>query len=243
MYVTFGSYRHPSNECNLTSFESITRYSERNRRMTTKQRMHISGELIYTGQAALAPRIAELIDAYAIEDQTLCLWHDDGTQTRHRLESSAQNANNISGVKIAYRSWPKGEPEEYATARTFYIIAEATYRDLDGELIDYHDRVRIRGTTGPRRRFMEFATGPARAQITNQSTLQEIVQEGYAVGFDGWPLGFVPGPIWPTNELVDERVIDHAAPSYAGAAFTHYRTNWRYVMVHNTNVGGFPVII
>lgn len=241
MYVTYGAYRHPDNEVNLTSFESITRYSPRNRRMVTKQRMHISGDLIYTGQAALAPKIAQLIDAYATEDQTLALWHDDGTVTRHRLESSSTNSNNISGVKIAYRSWPKGDPEEYATARTFYIIAEADYRDLDSELIEYHDRVRIRGTAGPRRRFLEFARGPAQAQITVQQTLQEIVQEGFAVGFDGWP-NVVPGPISPTNELVDERVIDNQGPTFAGAAFTHYRINWRYVMVHNTNVGGFPVI-
>lgn len=231
MYWKFGGYQHPDNEVNLTSMEITTRFSPRGRPMTKLYRLHLHGELVYNGQSTLTTRINELINAYTGNTDVDCgLYQDDGTITPHKLQSSSTNPNNISGVKVVYRSWPKGDPEEYATCRTFYIILEAEYKDLESQLIAFRESVSVTGTTGPRRRMVEMNLGPARWQQVSAMTRQEILQQGFAIGYDGYPLGFMPGPILPSLELVDQRYVENENPEFAGRQFVRYRTNWRYVM-------------
>jgi hypothetical protein len=246
VYYQHGAHRHPNNEVNLTTLEVTTIRSPRGLEMIKRYRLHLSGELLAVGQAALSTAIAELIDAYTLfdPDVTSGLYHDDGTPTRHRIESSLINSANISGVRMAYRSWPKGEPEEYATGREFYIILEAEYRDLEGQIINYHEHVRKRGTCGPYVNYTEFQTGLARLEVINQQTVQDIVQEGYAVGFDGYVYPNGPGAIFPALEIPTLRVIDPESPEFMGRAFAYYRTNWRYVMQSNVDqTNAFPRIV
>lgn len=254
MFFRFGSYDHPANEVNLTSFEVIPRHSERGRPMTKLIRLHLNGEIIVDStlttsaarQADLNTKIARLIDTYSQQnmDQNCGLYHDNETVTRHKLESSTTNPANISGVRLAYRSWPKGDPAEYATCRSFYIILEAEYRDLESQIVAYHERVHGIGTTGPEYAWTTLAQGLPTRQILAERTVQEVVQEGSVTGFDGWPAAFLygSGPLFPTLEDLNLRQIVRTGPSYVGRAFTHYRIDWRYVFRSNVDTDAYPRI-
>lgn len=240
MYWVTGAHRHPNDEVNLLVFSVTPRYSLRGLERSTIFRADLSGDLIYTGQAALAPKIAELIDAYSLPnmDVNCGLYHDDGTPTRHKLESSTTNANNISGVKLVHRSWPRAEPEEYATGRSFRIVLEAEYKNPESELLEFRESVRKVGTGGPRFRYTEFATRVPRREIVNQFTKQEIVQEGYAKGLSGYVNP--PGPLLPALEDEDLRMVELVSPDYAGRRYVDFITRWRYVMTAPTNITVIP---
>lgn len=230
MYATYGGFRHADNEANLVQFDAIARYSPRGHRIETTYRAHLVGELIYVGQAALHPRIAALIDAYGIVNQSFTYHHDDGTPTRHRIP--ADDPNNVTGVRVIHRNWPKGAPAEYANTRTFYLVIEATFRDpepgIASPLVDYHQSVEAVGVAAIRRRYLEYDVGSAEEQIVNQLTTQRLHQSGYAVGYSDWPAP--PGPLYPDLELTDVRRIRLTTPHHRGNGFTHYRTDWSYVM-------------
>jgi hypothetical protein len=247
MYFKFGSYQHPDNEVNLTTYEVTTQRSPRGRPMKTTIRLHINGQLQAAGQSALNTKIAELIDVYSQSnmDQDCGLYHDDGTVTRHKLESSNTNSANLTGVRLVHRSWPRSEPEEYATCRSFYIVLEAVYRDLESQLIDFHERLYGIGTTAPAFLWTLLASGRPKRQMIHTWTLQTLVQEGYATGFDGWPVNFLygPGPLFPALEDQERRTIYRTGPRYLGRAFANYRIDWRYIMHSDTDLDPYPHII
>jgi hypothetical protein len=227
LHITYGSHSHPTAEANLVQFDAIERRSPRGHRIETTYRAHVVGELIYDGQGNLHPRIAELIAAYGIPNQSFTFRHDDGTPTSHRIPSDAEDPNNITGVRIIHRNWPKGDPAEYATLRTFYLVVEATFRDPEdgvvSPLVDFHQSVESVGIAGIRRRWIEYDVGSAEEQLVNQLTTQRLIQSGYAVGYSSWPTP--PGPLFPDNELTDLRRV---------------RTDWSYVMESPTFQTGEP---
>lgn len=239
MYFQFGSYRHPNNEVNLTSYEAIPRYSPRGQRTTYLLRLHASGLLLCDDQDGTAAerqsnlnsKINQLVDAYSLAnmDQSCGLYHDDGTVTRHRLESSATNPANISGVRLAYRSWPKGDAAEYATGREFYIILEAEVTDNESEVIEYRETVSLVGTGGPRYRVVELEVAPPIVEIVNVFTKVDVVQEGTVIGFQTYLQP--PGPLLPQYEYQDLRMVRRMTPDAFGRGFRNYRTDYRYVMV------------
>lgn len=254
MFFKFGAHQHPNNEVNLVNYEVIPQLSDRGRPETTRIRMHVIGEILVdqtlttptARQADLNTKITTLINAYSLAnmDQNCGLYHNDGTITRHKLESSATNAANISGVRMVYRSWPKGDPAEYATMRSFYIILEAIYRDLESQLVSYSEKVHGIGTTGPRHSWTEHATGLPTREIINQRTVQTLIQEGYAIGFDGWPAQFLygSGPLFPNLEQLNRRQITRSGPNFMGRQFAYYRVDWRYVMESNFDTDPYPRI-
>jgi hypothetical protein len=241
MFFRYGAHQHPANEVNLVNFEAHRRFNERGHQTTILYRMFITGELQYVGQAAIHAAIQEFLAAYAIPNQNAGLYHDDGTPTRHLLV--ANDPNNLTGNRVLVHAWPRGEPEEYATTRTFHVTIEAEYRAIEAELQAWFERVRVIGHGGIRYRWLEFAQGPPQRQIVNLQSMQELVQEGFAVGFDGYPLIHVPPPLYPALELPDLRQITTDAPTYRGNAFTNFRMEWRYVMQSPVHVNGFPHLI
>jgi len=226
VYFQYGAHIHPPSEVNLSNFEVLYRLSERGKRMTKTVRLHLSGELCYTGQAALTTKINELINAYAFDGYDAVLYQDDGTPTPHAIYQN--NADNLTGVKITHRSWPKGDPAEYATARTFYIVLEATFRDLDSEILSFRESIRFMSDGGPGGVWYNMPTGAPRYQQVCQFTTQKIIQCGECVGFDGYPLPRLPGPVLPVYEQRFRRQIDMIGPTLAGRQYTHYGVKWCY---------------
>lgn len=241
MFFRYGPYQHPDNEVNLTSFEVIPRRSERGRQMTVHYRMHLLGELIHCGQADIHTAIQQLIAAYAYDNMgDAGLFHDDGTPTRHYIPQNHQD--NLTGVRVTHRSWPKGDAAEYATLRTFYIVLEADFRYLEGELTAWQEVVRTTGNCGPRWDYFESQNDLPRPEILNRYTVQTIVQSGSAVGFDGWPMLHVPGPLYPSQELEYLREITPYSPKFMGQQWAEYPIEWKYVMRSNQPLASFPHI-
>lgn len=241
MYLQYGSYQHPQDEALLQSFEVIPRLSRRNRRMETLYRMRVTGERKASGQAAITSSIQELVNAYSDDGQSVALFQDDGTITNHALIQT--DPNNVSGVKIVQRSWPRGDPGEYATYRRFAITFEAVFRELESELLEYRERTRIIGNGGASVSVFPVSTGPPRVQQIAERTPVLLIQEGFAVGYDGFPEAYVPGPLYPALVLNPRvRLVRHS-PRFKGRKFAEYAVHWSYQMMAPQFIDAVPNIV
>jgi hypothetical protein len=228
MYFKYGGYQHPDNEVHMVNFEVIPQYSERGEQWGITYRIHLSGEIIATGQSDINDAINTLVDAYDDNDKDAGLYHDDGSMTRHVLLQG--DANNLTGNKIEYRSWPSKGPCEYATFRSFKIIIRATFRNVDSEILTYRESVRFIGTGGPMWRWIILPTGQPFQQQTADVTTQKIIQAGNVLALSGWPLAYVQPPLLPLFEHEERRLIHYHEPKWAGQTYIHYGISWVYYM-------------
>ena len=227
MYFKYGDYTHPEAEVNLVRMEIIPQFTPRGRRWAVLYRLHCSGELIADGQDAIKAKIDTFVNAYSANGQAAGLYHSDGTPTRHFLPSGG---NNISRNRVAYRSWPRGAPDEYATARTYYVIIEGLFLEEDSQVYHWQETVQFHGNAGPQWRWHPTSTGQPIQQITSLVTTQRIVQWGSITGISLYPTGNLPPPILPQWEHEDLRDITYGAPKYFGNSYNQYPLRWRYVM-------------
>ncbi len=235
MFWKYGGHQHPAQEVNLVRFEIQPLYTRRRVRWATLYRAHLLGELIYTGQDTLRNKMNELIAAYADNYKDFGLYHDDGTPSPHFIQNN--HPDNYSGNLITYRSWPRGEPDEYATVRTFQIIIEATFINPDSNLVEWRESVALQGTGGPKWEWRKawVRTGgiitPVDFQIqTNPATTQWIYQYGYAEGLTVYPVGNVPPPLFPAWEEQWKRSWIQHDPERLGQGFVRFPLSWQYVM-------------
>jgi hypothetical protein len=236
MYCVYGGHRHPDNEVNLVNFEVIPQYSERGTKYASLHRVHLQGELIYTGQENLSNAISGLINGYADNNQTFCMYRDDGTQTPHRLIQD--HDDNLSGVKVVHRSWPKGDPAEYATTRTFSIVLQALYRDVESEILECRETLQFIGDGGPKWEWVKSPLGSHYQQTIFTGDTQKIIQSGRKVGLSGWPTKFEPIlPTWEHRELRQIRMME---PIFAGRQYRNYGIAWTYVMEPPPGISATP---
>lgn len=240
MYWAYGSFVHPANEVNLVNFQQFPVYTERLRRRTTRYRATIEGELQYSTQADLTTRIGNLIDGYSVDGQEACLYQDDGTPTRHRL---ALTANLISGPRIMYRDWPKGDAAEYATKRTFRVILEAEYLEADSEIVSFQETLSFRGNGGPIWTADVCATGPPRATLRAQRSVQHVLQQGTIVGLTGHPTSMVPGPIFGPYEHGNMRTVRLQSPRFYGSMYLDFPISYSYSFSLPAAQNAIPTII
>lgn len=224
-YFQYGSYTHPRDEVVLSSMEIIPTFSARGRRTERLYRLHLVGNIVETGSALLT-RIQEIANVYAFDFQDAGLYMDDGTLTPHKIPQN--HPDNISGVRVAYRSWPVGDAAELATTRTFSIRLEATFREPTSEIVFFQESVRAIGDCGPRWVAIPQAVGPPVYRTIAQATTQMVIQSGIVVGYDAWPLPRVPSPYYPSFEHTDERIMELTGPRYRGNGFTDYTVRWSY---------------
>jgi hypothetical protein len=243
MYFKYGGHTHPAGEVNLVNMEAIGLYTDRNERWATQYRMHITGELCYTGQSNLRPKIEELIAAYTDNDQDATLFESDGTASPHRLI----NADSITGVKVVHRSWPSDGPDEYATVRTFHIVLQATYLDADSGILSFEENVRIFQKAGEQEYRWRIGNtytpvanpGGNRPFVINTPALirqtirpdqwQYVIQEGTLVGLQSYLIDQIPPPLFSEErERGHRRIVSYGAPDWAGRGFIRFPLSWRY---------------
>lgn len=225
MFFRYGSYQHPDNEVNLASFQQFPVFSDRKQRRTTRYRMTLNGELQYSTQAELTARIGQLIDAYAVDGKEACLYQDDGTPTRHRL---ADQANSVTGTRIMYRDWPKGDAAEYATKRSFRIILEAEYLEPDSEITAAHETLAMQGNGGPIWEMLTPARGNPKRVQRSQKSPQRVVQTGHIVGLTTYPWAFIPGPIFPQWEHGERRTLMPGTAKQFGLMYLDWPISYSY---------------
>jgi hypothetical protein len=246
MYCVYGGHRHPNNEVNLVNFEVIPKYSERGTKYASIYRVHLQGELIYTGQTDISNAIDALIAAYESNNQSFYLYHDDGTPTKHKLVQ--EDTNNLSGVKVVHRSWPKGDPAEYATTRTFSIVLQALYRDTESEIMEFRESLQFVGDGGPQWEWVKTPVGTSYKQDTCEHDTQRIIQSGKIAALSTWPIGNVPLPLYPLWEHRNLRQLRYIEPIFAGNpnnpyAYINYGIAWTYIMEAPYYVNAAPNLL
>lgn len=245
MKITWGNYQFRDNEVTMATFSVRPKYNSRRRKESVVYQAHLHGEILIndTGvtsaaqlQAAQHARISEIVDAFADNGKDLLFLHDDGTPTRHSLISN----DSISGTQVMHRSWPKGDQDEYATCRTFYIIIQAEYLESETQLSEYFETLRFVSTGGPRVVAIDTAYGPPILQTVNLRTHQQVIQSGRAVGLTGYPLPYAI-PIFPDYEHVDRRDVIVGTPQHNANGFTHYPLQWTFYFSLPTGVSAVPI--
>lgn len=240
MYFTYGAHRHVDNEVNLVNMQQFPVFSDRLKRRTSRYRMTISGELQYATQQTLTDKIGELISAYSVDGQEACLYQDNGTPTHHRL---AVTGNLVSGPRIMYRDWPKGDAAEYATKRTFRIILEAEYLEPDSQIVAFQETLQFRGDGGPLWKMCVRARGaPFPVQLADK-TPQQIIQAGTVVGLSGFPIALIPAPMFPVYEQRFARQVSVGSPKLYGSMYLDYPMSYSYSFVLPTPQNAIPNFI
>lgn len=231
MRVQYNGYTHPENEVNLAAFLIRTIFTSRHRRAAVRYEAHLQGEILIDptdtttelAQAKIATRVAEIINAYSYDGGDYFLLDNQGNPTRHSLIS----ADSISGVRVEQRSYPKGDPAEWATARSFYIVLSAEYVEADSQLASWREQVRVVGTGGPEWAMNQMRLGLPRPQLISNFTPVTILQQGEAVGLQGYPIP--PGPLFPAWEHVNLRQFTPTSPDSYPNGFLNFPTHWAYV--------------
>ena len=225
MYFQYGSYRHTDNEVDITSLNIQRMYSPRNTMTFDRHTLIVQGHLCVSGQAELRSAITALENAYSRDYYDAGLYHDDGTRSAHGLD----NLDSINGVRIQSLSFPNGGDGEYATGRTYSIVLQADYLNLEDSIYSFSESIRLMGTGGPRWELVPTPAGPPYPLVQNLFTPQYIVQEGEAVGWQAQPV--LPGPLFPENwEHTDRRVVSVRSPLFIGRHGKYmWPIRWRYM--------------
>jgi len=223
MYFKYGSYQHPDNEVNLTSFTQRRIYNARGTVERIVKTMQLQGVLIASTQTAIKSAIGTLENAYVNDGKDAGLYHDDGTPSHHFLDSS----QSLSGVRVLSLDYPKSDGAEYATQRAYTITLEAVFPVSGGDnLLAFNETLRIVGTGGPRIATIETLTGSPQVQTINQQTKVLAQQFGRAIGLLQYPSA--PAPLFASVEHQDRREITQGSPTFEGGRFTNYEISWAY---------------
>lgn len=236
MYARYGSYQHPDNEVNITRISGRPRYSPRMRKLTTVITMDLEGELLETTQAAIDAKISQLETAYSQDGFNFGFFTDDNVLTNHKLMST--DANCVCPVRVLNRSFPVGDPAEFATKRTFHITLQAEFLTPESQLVSWDESIEYVGNAGERFEVVETYDGP-QAQRVNNKTSQRIIQSGSAVALQATFLP--PGPLLTNIEHKHVRRVKLNSGKVMGRLALFYQTEWTYTMTSDRYREVFPV--
>ena len=236
MILKWGTYAHAQDEVGIRiTVRSI--FDTFNRHMGQIQDWHILGAIHRDSQAELTTALIALETAYNTTHKDLVLYLADGTtQTRHKMINSAQFGGNVL-TGFGYIDGPWKMRCEYANRRTFWATIRGEQRFGSGQYA-WRERLSIKGTGGPKFRYMPQLVGPPEAQVLQTQTPFFYVQEGMAIGRKAYISP--PGPLFPSIEHLEMREISYDTPRDMrwGLKNEMFTSRWRYVM-EATNAQGF----
>lgn len=234
MILKWGAYAHDQDEVGI-HIHRRSIFDKFNRRMGDVQDWHIIGAKQASSQAAITTALDSMKSAYDNDYRDLILYLNDGsTATHHSMTSDST----FGGTKVVHFNFPPGPwkmQTEYANRRTFHIVVRGETRTGTGQY-SWKERVSIKGTGGPKFRYMPSLTGAPVSQTLQQQTTFFYVQEGHAVGRETYIVP--PGPLYPGIEHQDMREIIYETPDdirVGGQEMFH--TRWKYVMEATASQG------
>lgn len=236
MYFKYGSFKHDDNDVNVTHVDAKRMYSPRNRLAFTRKTLHCLGHICETGQAAIKAKIEAIQAAYYDDWKDAGLYHDDGTKSAHFLD----NSSSINGVRVLNLSFPKGDPAEYATGRSYSITLQADYLNVEDQIYNFSESLQFLGGCGPSWQLVPTYSGPPTLVVNSFNTVQRIIQRGTAVGLEAPPL--IPGPLLPANyEHNDQRMIIRGSAQKIGRhANLMFPVQYQYVFSSVAPQNMFP---
>ena len=173
----------------------------------------------------MAANLARLEQAFSSNGKDLKLLLANGTPSHHVL----LNSQTIGGTRITKRpSYPEGKGYQYGTFRTVdFEVAALVPVSNRSSLTSFIETLSTEGG-GPRYGHLEPLTGSPIKQLLKRNTIWRAVQQGSAVGRDGWPQP--PAPLWP-DALVDPQGfgIQKQSPSRIGDSWVNYQVSWTYL--------------
>lgn len=227
MKFKYGTFEHDENDIDLVSVSSERMYSQRNRAVFDRKKLHCQGRLCVSGQAAIKARIQALEAGYEEDLGDVGLYHDDGVVGAHFLPS----ASAINGVRVTKFEFGREGGGEYATYRTYSITFQADYPNFEDTIYSFRETMELIGTGGPRWVLVPtFSTIPI-PYMVNLFTPQTIRQSGEAIGTVGWPI--TPGPAfgpaaWIFEHQEARRVISHSPLQLGVHLHLYYPIQWFY---------------
>ena len=237
MIFKYGSYTHTINTVELVRLRKFNRRSNRNRRRSVITELHIRGYIAGASQAAITSALQSLETAYGSDVTDAGLYLDDGTTpTAHVLTAN----NSYSGIEMVSLEYNESTGEQYATQRTFDVVMRVENDAIESQIEAWEETVRGIGICGPTYDWFVPTVGPAiRRQATTHS-LQTIIQQGYAVGIQGFPDGAIPDALYPELEDKDQRQLTRTSPQSYRSLDRDFLMRWTYVMRSNTPMSLVP---
>jgi hypothetical protein len=228
----YGGYEHPAGEVYPTKLEIIPHFSEVGVKWGSTFAMEVSGNFLDVNPeldpAGVNARISAMESAYKFDYRDCGFKFNDGSLTEHYLLTD--DAFNLSGNKVVWRSWDNMTPTEFANTRSFSIRIQAKFETNYNNVLEFRETLQQIGTGDEVwRLYNNFAGEPVKEVIFNQSKVLHV-QKGYVVGMKGYIA--IPDPIWPEEEQQWRRVNVKSTPRHHGhLSFdreTHYRTDYAY---------------
>lgn len=221
LQLFYGGFPHAIDEPTIT-IDVSTNFNQANFAISRIVQWNIRGVMLGFGPVALAAQQILMEQAYQIPFQDFVLVDT----TTGAVLQSLRNNGSISGVRlIKPPSFPKGDGAEFATGRTYEIIAQAEYElNAPTGLSDYSETVSY-GGGGPAFGMVTCISGPPVKIVMAESVPYTATQTGYAVGRLGYP--FPNAPIWP-DALANAGTIEKASPKRNGFSFRDWRVSWNY---------------
>lgn len=213
---------HPDNEVNLVTLDYQKTFSPRGKSMTKTVTMSLFGELTYDTSAALITAATNVINAYS-QDYGDAKFLIDGVPAHQLLNSG----DCISGVRVVGTSFPKNDPDELATVRSFAVTLRATYDACEDDLLSWQESVETIGDGGPLTMVIDTVSGPYQLTLA-PTTAVRYIQTGKAIGYAAWPVA--PGPVNPAGNEGRLRRIRRTSARNMGTQLRYYTTSWSYYM-------------
>jgi hypothetical protein len=209
---------HEDNEANLVSVSKRAVYSQRQKKLQHIIEWDIVGEIQKSSVADIIARIQALEQQYS-QDGTSATYSIDGT-VAHQL------AGGVSGVRVVYAAFPKGDPAELATKRSFAVKLRAVNDAVEDDLVSWQESITIEGDGGP---LLVGATligyGPLVYYLAPK-TAQIYIQTGTAVGYSTYPVP--PGPVNPQGIFGHKTRITYTSGRQVGNGIRFFTTRWYY---------------
>ncbi len=242
MQLFLGSYAFPANGVDVAIAITPTAFSAAGIPIRNLHRATCKGVIEGNNQAECTDAENALRLVLADKYRDLILYKDDSTASSTKLV----NNTSLSGVRIV--SGPIFANElrgaEHSTLRTFTFVAEAEYLVPVGNpdvMIAFSESLTMVGTGGPVTRYRNAINGPPVKQIVYPFSVVRATQSGQAVGHLRAPdPAIIAPPLWPADELVDQRVFGQASPEALGLAYVGYGVRWSYTFETAVGFFGFP---
>lgn len=221
--LKYGNHTHDLADAAIVINRANT-FSKNNKRTGYIETWTIDGFLQADTQNAVGTKIETLKNAYDKDNETAVLLFEDGSETKHKLDTSAS----VSGVRVRLVDFPEGRGAEYSTFRSYRIVIDAEFVENAG-ILEFMETLTFSGG-GPKFLHKQTLTGLPQKQFVAQNIPFRVTQAGFSVGHTTWPA--LASPLFPKHLKREESSTVKTGPENVYAKTnraTHFRTSWNYV--------------
>lgn len=224
MYVKYGNFSFEPWEAGLSVHAEFIR-SSHNLKHMQMVRYNIVGELCEEGEYNINTRLAQIINAFSVDNQSCGLYHTNNNATVHFLDTN--HPNSLTGNIVYHKRLPETKDGEFVTGRQFEIGVGAYWMDIEEEILEHHDNLERISNAGPEWKWKRNKWWGFYPEMLAPNTMQIIHHTGYRVGATAYPLPITPFYSQPFEANHLRRVTFHAPKTFK-KGYTGFKTSWSY---------------